>query len=85
MSQETTATPATPKKRERVKQQPLQKYFVEDTNIIEIGIDEVGRGPLFGRVYTALLQQTKKRRHFNNVLWLMENNKPKRLIRKIQF
>jgi len=45
--------PEIPKKRTRVKQQPLQKYFVEDTNIIEIGIDEVGRGPLFGRVYVS--------------------------------
>lgn len=50
--QETMVSPAeTPKK--RVKQQPLQKYFVEDSNIIEIGIDEVGRGPLFGRVYVS--------------------------------
>ena len=28
-------------------------YFYESTNIIEIGTDEVGRGPLFGRVYAA--------------------------------
>jgi ribonuclease HII len=31
----------------------LHKYFSEDTNLIEIGVDEAGRGPLFGRVYTA--------------------------------
>jgi len=31
----------------------LNKYFLEDPTIFEIGIDEVGRGPLFGRVYTA--------------------------------
>ena len=37
----------------RIKQQPLSKFYVEDTNIFEIGVDEVGRGPLFGRVYTA--------------------------------
>jgi ribonuclease HIII len=30
----------------------LQKYH-QNTEIYEIGIDEVGRGPLFGRVYTA--------------------------------
>ena len=30
----------------------LQQYFI-DPSIIEIGIDEVGRGPLFGRVYAA--------------------------------
>ena len=27
--------------------------FYEDNDIQEIGVDEVGRGPMFGRVYTA--------------------------------
>ena len=40
-------------KRVRTKQLPLSKYFTNDDNIIEIGVDEVGRGPLFGRVYVA--------------------------------
>jgi ribonuclease HII len=40
-------------KRVRVKPEPLKKYFKEDTNVYEIGVDEAGRGPLFGRVYTA--------------------------------
>jgi ribonuclease HII len=31
----------------------LKRYMNEDVNIIEIGVDEAGRGPLFGRVYTA--------------------------------
>ena len=31
----------------------LLKSYLNDSNIYEIGIDEVGRGPLFGRVYTA--------------------------------
>jgi ribonuclease HII len=31
----------------------LKKSFLEDPSIYEIGVDEVGRGPLFGRVYTA--------------------------------
>ena len=31
----------------------LQKCYNEDPNVYEIGVDEVGRGPLFGRVYTA--------------------------------
>jgi ribonuclease HII len=31
----------------------LKKCFNEAENIYEIGVDEVGRGPLFGRVYTA--------------------------------
>ena len=34
-------------------QKPLQKFYKEDANIFEIGVDEAGRGPLFGRVYTA--------------------------------
>jgi ribonuclease HII len=42
-----------PKKRIREKQLPLSKSFTNDMNIIEIGVDEVGRGPLFGRVYVA--------------------------------
>jgi len=42
-----------PKKRIREKQLPLSKCFTNDINIIEIGVDEVGRGPLFGRVYVA--------------------------------
>jgi ribonuclease HII len=31
----------------------LNICFTDDPNIIEIGIDEAGRGPLFGRVYVA--------------------------------
>ena len=37
----------------KIQQPPLNKYYNEDNNIFEIGVDEVGRGPLFGRVYTA--------------------------------
>ena len=36
-------------------------HFYENndcTNQIEIGIDEVGRGPMFGRVYTASVDFT---------------------------
>jgi ribonuclease HII len=33
--------------------QTLQKYFTEDPTVFEIGVDEAGRGPLFGRVYAA--------------------------------
>ena len=33
--------------------EPLKKYHFEDNNIYEIGVDEAGRGPLFGRVYAA--------------------------------
>jgi len=37
----------------RVKAEPLLKCYLENPHIHEIGVDEVGRGPLFGRVYTA--------------------------------
>lgn len=34
--------------------QPILKLcYNEDPSVFEIGVDEVGRGPLFGRVYTA--------------------------------
>ena len=44
-----------PKKaiRARNVQPSLKKYFSEDAKTFEIGVDEAGRGPLFGRVYTA--------------------------------
>jgi ribonuclease HII len=41
-------------KRKRKIQEPLKHWFNEDINIIEIGIDEAGRGPMFGRVYAGL-------------------------------
>ena len=31
----------------------LKKFYYEDINIIEIGIDEAGRGPMLGRVYAG--------------------------------
>jgi ribonuclease HII len=40
-------------KKTRKVQEPLKKFYHEDPNIHEIGVDEVGRGPLFGRVYAA--------------------------------
>ena len=39
--------------RTRKPQEPLKKCYNEDEKVFEIGVDEVGRGPLFGRVYTA--------------------------------
>jgi ribonuclease HII len=49
LSLEPVKKPRTP----RVKAEPLLKCYLENPHIIEIGVDEVGRGPLFGRVYTA--------------------------------
>jgi len=31
----------------------LSRFYLDDVNILEIGADEAGRGPLFGRVYSA--------------------------------
>ena len=39
-------------KKTRISNPPLNKYYKDDL-LYEIGVDEVGRGPLFGRVYTA--------------------------------
>ena len=41
------------KSRRKINTPALSKYYSEEPNIFEIGVDEVGRGPLFGRVYTA--------------------------------
>jgi ribonuclease HII len=41
-------------KKKRNVQQPLKQLFEQDTTIIEIGIDEAGRGPMFGRVYAGV-------------------------------
>jgi ribonuclease HII len=49
---ENTQTETKPK-RKRVKPEPLPKFHDEDANTYEIGIDEAGRGPLFGRLYVA--------------------------------
>ena len=37
----------------RVIQPILKKRYNENDKVYEIGVDEVGRGPMFGRVYTA--------------------------------
>lgn len=42
-----------PKTRKKTEPHLLKPYFREDPSILEIGVDEAGRGPLFGRVYTA--------------------------------
>ena len=37
----------------RTKPEHLTKFYNEHSEVLEIGIDEAGRGPLFGRIYTA--------------------------------
>lgn len=57
-----------PKKKRNVKpKNDLNKYFDENLDVIEIGIDEVGRGPLFGRVYASavVLPKSDDFNHFD--------------------
>jgi len=53
VNEDINITPILPKKRNKQIPICLQKYYTEDPLIYEIGVDEAGRGPLFGRVYTA--------------------------------
>lgn len=43
-------------------------YYIDDPEIVEIGVDEVGRGPLFGRVYVAAAILPKHSETFNYTL-----------------
>lgn len=49
----------------RNKTGPLSRYFHTDIEKIEIGVDEAGRGPLFGRLYVAgaVLPKDDRYRH----------------------
>jgi ribonuclease HII len=44
---------------------PLQTCHNTDETVIEIGVDEAGRGPLFGRVYTAAVILPKNNDSFD--------------------
>jgi len=48
-----TQKPKTENKSLKTQLNLLKKFYNEDENVFEIGVDEAGRGPLFGRVYTA--------------------------------
>ena len=52
------------------------KIFYNEQNAFEIGIDEAGRGPLFGRVYVAAVVLPKDDPDFN-YMWLRDSKKIK--------
>jgi len=43
------------KRKKRIAQQPLKTTYNDNNIIIELGIDEAGRGPMFGRVYAGVV------------------------------
>jgi len=52
------------KPRQRIPREPLATFYgEEEENGIEIGIDEAGRGPLFGRLYVAAVVLPKDAEH----------------------
>jgi ribonuclease HII len=59
----------------------LQKYFNLSDNNLEIGIDEAGRGPMLGRVYTAAVILPKDD-SFNHSL--MKDSKKFHSVKKIK-
>jgi len=60
----------------------LNKYYIEDRDVIEIGLDEVGRGPMFGRVYTAAVILPKSDTNFNYSL--LKDSKKFHSVKKIK-
>jgi len=59
----------------------LNKYFNFESNEIEIGVDEAGRGPMLGRVYTAAVVLPKDDT-FNHSL--MKDSKKFHSVKKIR-
>ena len=45
----------------------LNQSYSSDENVIEIGVDEAGRGPLFGRVYSAAVILPKDNFDFSQI------------------
>jgi len=71
-----------PKQKAEPKQKPsLIKFYDENTSLFEISTDEVGRGPLFGRVYAAavILPKDDSFQHF-----MMKDSKKFTSDKKIQ-
>lgn len=56
------------KKRTRLPQTILKTCLQNDTSVFEIGVDEAGRGPLFGRVYAGAVILPKDSNTFQHSL-----------------
>ena len=72
-------------KKEKQVLKVLKAFFIidnEDNQYIEIGIDEAGRGPMFGRVYTAAVILPKDDSLFNHSL--MKDSKKFHSVKKIK-
>ena len=68
-------------KKERKPKILLNTCFSHDTTL-EIGVDEAGRGPMIGRVYTAAVILPKDSITFNNTI--MKDSKKFTSAKKIQ-
>jgi ribonuclease HII len=55
-------------KAERNKTDPLKPYIIDNNLSIEIGVDEAGKGPMFGRVYTSAVCLPRDSETFNHSL-----------------
>ena len=60
----------------------LKPFYRETSECLEIGVDEAGRGPMFGRVYTAAVILPKDITAFNHAL--MKDSKKFHSVNKIQ-
>ena len=71
----------TKEKKERKAKVQLNSCFCDDKTL-EIGVDEAGRGPMIGRVYTAAVILPKDINAFNHSL--MKDSKKFTSVKKIQ-
>jgi ribonuclease HII len=68
-----------------MEEKKIKAFFIkdnEDGKYIEIGIDEAGRGPMFGRVYSAAVILPKDAALFDHTL--MKDSKKFHSVKKIQ-
>jgi len=52
----------------------LKPCYCNETEVVEIGVDEAGRGPMLGRVYTGAVILPKSTEEFNHS-WMKDSKK----------